>query len=413
VYSFDLGGVLSYTFPAYSDVFCSIPEMKRYDYFRRLLGSTVLALLLILTVKQAWAISPSDTSTAVNNAAMKLVQFCVDPKGGLDDHAVATLVDYVLSSKQERQTPLPKSMDATGAYYEFDTRITFPRFVEYTYNPLIPATFTRPSSVRYSFWVAPRGSGQHLPENWKPVPLAGPPLIIHSMQRESDTPDLNTGVYHEYDLKRTLIMVNHKGSQALISISKQVSKSDVGKKGVILGDDNDWNYYYSGEPGSPKTGLGWVKTYIYDYFSVGVYVESGTAQSMVRTGVFQWLRAGWTGINFVKPNHILNGMERFARNSKLILESPRLPAPTHIISAYQSLSTMPPADLLAKYTALQQTQRASAIRAGKIAKGREEEVSFTDTPKEQMVEELILEYLKTSLGRPTLLGKQSPLPPNM
>jgi hypothetical protein len=208
-------------------------------------------------------------------------------------------------------------------------------------------------------------------------------------------------------------MVNHKGSQALISISKQVSKSDVGKKGVILGDDNDWNYYYSGEPGSPKTGLGWVKTYIYDYFSVGVYVESGTAQSIVRTGVFQWLRAGWTGINFVKPNHILAGMERFARNSKLILESPRLPAPGHIISAYQSLSSMQTAELLAKYTALQQTQRASAVRTGKIAKTKEEEVSFADTPKEQMVEELMLEYLKTTLGKPTLLGKQSPLSPNM
>ena len=75
------------------------------------------------------------------------------------------------------------------------------------------------------------------------------------MQRESDTPDLNTGVYHEYDLKRTLILLNHKGRQVLVSLSKQIDKSDVGKKGIILGNDNDWNYYYSGEPGFTRPAL--------------------------------------------------------------------------------------------------------------------------------------------------------------
>ena len=388
--------------------------MKRYDYFRRLLGSIVLALILILTIKQAWAVSPSDASVPVTEAAMKLVQFCLDPKAGLDEHAAAALVDYVLTSKQEKQNALPKSMDATGAYYEFDTKITFSRFVEYNYNPLIPAIFTRPSSVRYSLWGALKGKSQQLPEYWKPAAPGSPPVIVHSMQRESDTPDLHTGVYHEYELKRTLILVNHKGSQALISVSKQMGRSDVGKKGVIVGNDNDWNYYYSGEPGSPKTGLGWVKTYIYDYFSVGVYVESGAQQAMVRTGVFQWLRAGWTGINFVKPSHILDGMERFARSSKTILESPRLPVPNQIISAYQSLSSMPAGDLLAKYTALQQSQLTAAIRTGKIGKAKgEEEASHAGTPRDQMVEELMLEYLKTTLGKPTLLGKQPPLPANM
>jgi hypothetical protein len=230
------------------------------------------------------------------------------------------------------------------------------------------------------------------------------------MQRESDTPDLNTGIYHEYDLKRTLILLNHNGSQVLVSISKQVSKSDVGKKGVILGNDNDWNYYYSGEPGSPKTGLGWVKTYIYDYFSVGVYAESTTTPTMVRTGIFQWLRAGWTGFNFVKPAHILVGMERFARISKTILESPRLPAPNQIISAYQSFLGMPADELIAKYSALQHAQRALAVRTGKISGSKGEEASFAGTPKEQMVEELMVEFLKMTLGKPTLLGKQSLLP---
>jgi hypothetical protein len=367
-------------------------------YFRPVAGCLLLALLLILLHQPVAASSPTDDLSPVTAAAMKLVQFCIEPKNGLDEQAVATLVDHVLSSKQDREYALPTSLECTGAYYEFDTKIAFPRFIEYSYNPLIPAVITRPSSLRYSSWTAPRGETQTLPNSWKPATPAGVPIVIQSMQHESDTPDLNSGVYHEYDLKRTLILLNHKGHQVMVSVSKQINTSNVGKKGIILGNDSDWNYYYSGQPGTPMTGLGWVKSYIYDYFSIGVYVD--TAPPMVRTGVFQWLRAGWTGINFVKPSHILGGLKRFARDSKLILESPRLPAPNQMISTYQLLSNMPAADLIKKYAALQAAQRSLAIQLGKISKSDgEEQLSFANTPKEQMVEELMLEYLKTTLGR--------------
>jgi hypothetical protein len=363
-------------------------------------GCLLLVLLLILVYRPVPALSATEGSSAINGAAMKLVQFCAEPKIGLDEQAVATLVDHILSSKQDREYALPKSLDCTGAYYEFDTKIAFPQFIEYSYNPLIPAVITRPSSMRYSFWTTPRGETQKLPNSWKPFPPAGLPVVIQGMQHESDTPDLNSGAYHEYDLKRTLILLNHKGRQVMVSLSKQINTSDVGKKGAILGDDNDWNYFYSGQPGTPKAGLGWVKSYIYDYFSIGIYAESSTAPPMVRTGVFQWLRAGWSGINFVKSSHILGGLKRFARDSRLILESPRLPAPNQMISAYQGLSNMPAGDLIKKYAALQQAQRSLAMQLGKISKFEgEEQLSFTNTPKEQMVEELMLEYLKTALGK--------------
>ena len=369
-------------------------------YFRPVAARILLALLLILLHQPVVASSPTDDLSLITDAAMKLVQFCIEPKVGLDEQAVATLVDHVLSSKQDREYALPKSLECTGAYYEFDTKIAFPRFIEYSYNPLIPAVITRPSSLRYSSWTAPRGETQKVPNSWKPAPPSGVPVVIQSTQHESDTPDLNSGVYHEYNLKRTLILLNHKGRQAMLSVSKQIGTSNVGKKGVILGDDSDWNYYYSGQPGTPMTGLGWVKSYIYDYFSIGVYAESSTAPSMVRTGVFQWLRAGWTGINFVKPSHILRGLKRFARDSRLILESPRLPAPNQMISTYEGLLNMPAGDLIKKYAALQQAQLSLAIQLGKISKSEgEEQLSFANTPKDQMIEELMLEYLKTALGK--------------
>jgi len=234
----------------------------------------------------------------------------------------------------------------------------------------------------------------------------GRPTIIRGLQRDAITPDLTTGVYYEYDLNRTFILLNHKGRQTLITVSKQINISDVGKKGVILGNDDDWNYYYSGEPGSTKTGLGWVKSYIYDYFSVAVYVETGSSPSMVRTGIFQWIRAGWSGVNFVQTQHIIKGIKRYAKNSKSILESPNLPAPNQIASAYQRLSSLPQSDLLGKYAALQQARRSLAVQSGKIETNKiKRQDSYAGTPKEQIVEELMLEYLKVALGKPSLLGK--------
>jgi hypothetical protein len=315
-------------------------------------------------------------------------------------------VDYVLGPKPSKEVDLPKLKEAPGAYYEFETRVNFSSFLQYSYTSQIPLVLTSPSCLRYSLWTDLQGESQKLPGSWKLVPPAGKPVIIRGLQRDGITPDLNTGAYYEYNLKRTLILLNHKGRQAFISISKQIDISDVGKKGFILGNDDDWNYYYSGEPGSAQTGLGWVKSYIYDFFSVGVYVESGIASSLVRSGVFQWIRAGWSGVNFVQTGHIIKGEKRYARNLKTIMESPNLPMPNQIFSTYQRLSALPPSDLAERYAALQQARQSLAVLSGKIETNEIKKDSSVNTPKEQIVEELMLEYFKTTLGKSSLLGKK-------
>ncbi len=385
--------------------------MTRQLYCRKIFTFVIFALLLVALYKPVAALSPGDPPSPVIDSANHLVRFCIDPKVRLNDEAIGTLVDYVMASKEKHEYPLPKSREA-GAYYEFDTKTQFPRFINYSYSSLIPQVMTRPSSLRYSVWTSPGGGTQRLPDTWKPVPPGGAPVVVRGFQRDANSPDLHTGVYHEYDLKTTLIHLNHKGRQVLVSVSKQIKQSNVGKKGVILGNDSDWTYYYSGEPGTPKAGLGWVKSYIYDYYSVVVYVESGSAPAVVRTGIFQWLRAGWSGINFVQSNHILGGIQRFARNFRMILESPRLPAPQQVSVVYQSLLSLPPDDLTERYAALQHTLRVSAAKIGKISKAAvDDRLSFAGTPREQMVEELMLEYLKTILGKPTVLGKHFSLAP--
>ena len=71
-------------------------------------------------------------------------------------------------------------------------------------------------------------------------------------------------------------------------------------------------------------------------------------------------------------------------------------------------------DLKKQYAAFQRAQRHSAVQIGKISKsGLDEQVSLADTPKKQMVEELMVEYLKMTLGKPTPVVKQFSLLPSI
>jgi len=344
---------------------------------------------------------------SINEAAAHLVQFCVNHKTNLDEGAVAVIVDHVLAEKSQKnkEKSLPEAQKCTGAYYEFDAKITFSRFMEYSYTAQIPGVITRPSSLRYSIWQSSREGGHPLPTSWKTVPSGGEPVILRGKQHDSNTPDLTTGVYYEYDLQRTLILLNYKGRQVLISISKQTGPSNVGEKGFIIGQDSGWTYYYSGQPGSAKAGLGWVKSYIYDYFSIGVYAELNQGNAGVRMGAFQWIRAGWSGMNFVQPKHVLDGIKkRFARDTLVILESPQLPEARQIALAVQSFSAMPSDDLNKKYTILQQAKKKAAFRAGQISQAEvDEALPMQNISKEQMIEELMLEYLKLVFGKQVLI----------
>jgi len=369
----------------------------------------IVSLLIALTNQQAQAsVSPLNSDSPVPVAVMKLVSFCNNPKVGLDLQAVTTLVDYVLEPKALKEAALPKIQDATGAYFESNIKVSFADFINYSYNSTIPAAVTSPSSLRYSRPLNSPGNTKKVPGNWILPAPGGSPVIISELLRNGNTPDQTTGVYYEYDVKRVLILLNHKGRQVLITISKQVDVSDVGKKGFILGSDDDWNYYYSGEPGSAKLGLGWVKSYIYNFFSVGVYINSGSSPPMVRSGFFQWIRAGWSGVNFVQTQHVIKGMKRHDRNSKAILESPNLPASSEITSAYKRLSTMPQSDLTKRYAVLQQARQSLALQRGKIKTDDiKKQNDYFNVPREQIIEELMVEYLKLALGKP------SPIPQNI
>ncbi len=61
-----------------------------------------------------------------------------------------------------------------------------------------------------------------------------------------------------------------------------------------------------------------------------------------------------------------------------------------------------------RYSELQKAQQSMAAQTGKVGNpGKNGNGSPNHVPKEQMVQELMLEYLKICLGKPSLVGKNS------
>ena len=213
---------------------------------------------------------------------------------------------------------------APSAYHEFDIHRPLSQILQLTYNPDIPAVVTMPASIRLSHWTDIDTPEHSLPKLWETLPVLKAPQFITGVEHIVNSPDQHSGAYFEYDLYRTLILLRHEGRPVLISLSRQKDVSDVGKKGLIIGADDNWDYLYTGQAGVSYAGLGWVKSYMYDSYSVSFYIETDAALPTVRFGVFKWMRAGWAGINLARPPHIFRGLKRFANNFKTVLENPRL-----------------------------------------------------------------------------------------
>jgi hypothetical protein len=163
------------------------------------------------------------------------------------------------------------------------------------------------------------------------------PKIIKGIEYVVNTPDLVSGAYYGYDQDRTLILFKYCGKKVMVSLSKQRGKSEVGKKGLVLGTDEDWEYIYTGQPGLTKSGLGWVRSYMYDSVGVAVYYEIESRRPLVRVGLFRWVHAGWANINMVKRHHIFNGIQRFAKSFQKVIEYAHLPQDDELADIYSQI----------------------------------------------------------------------------
>ena len=255
-----------------------------------------------------------------------------------DPGRIAPLIAHV-RAQGDASGGLPRYDDAPGAYQGFAINQPMQRLLRYLYNPEIPQELIKPFSIRSSVWTTP-GSALEQRRLWAdPWP---PPktVIVRGEQFDRTTADLSTGGCYGMRLQRVLVFFPDEG--ALLSVSVQPEPSEVGTKGYLVGRDEDSRYVYSDEEGLTRAGLGWVSSRIQTNVSIGVYLDEGKG---VRCGVFQWMRAGWSGLSVIKESHIKDSLVRYRQRIGAVLHAPDLPAPEELELLFRTLDGKSDADL--------------------------------------------------------------------
>lgn len=326
-----------------------------------------------------------------------------DPTAASPKAALETLAD-ITQAQGPAERDLPSMSGARGVALRDTVKSPLSRILQYAYNPEVPAYLVLPSVVRVSHWYPGSDILNLATPLYEQLPAPAEPLILRGREYEEITPDTNSGGYYQYNLKRMLALFQHEGRNVLVSVSRQDGESEVGKKGVVL-DDAKWNYFYSGEDGLTTGGIGWMDTYMYDSWSVAVFVEQpdGTTTNMV----FKWLRAGWAGMNVVQASHIMGGCKRFALAFRSVIESSLLPAASQLADKARELMALSEGELDRRikdysrelerlwkdHPTLSRRSFAAIVKDGGYAKTMNHE---------ERVGTLLLEYLKSQILGPSI-----------
>lgn len=329
-----------------------------------------------------------------------------------DVQKVSGLLDFVVSEKGGETSLDPGNREnATGAYFFSDVKAPLSKVIKYAYNPKIPAHVTLPSVIRLGGWqVKPTGPVANL---WEKIGDVKVPLVVRGIEYEEITPDMTTGAYYRYDMDRLMVLLKYRGKAFFISVTRQINPSTVGKQGVIIGPDTDWNYFYSGQKGLNKAGLGWVSSYMYDASSVSILFEPGASKTQTRFATFKWLRAGWGGINMVRQENIIEGCRRFASGFKKVMESPQLPEAERLIEMSAGIKNLSDQDLTARLQpigkALQKLSRTDpGLSRDDFREMIESGKYLREMNREGQENLLMSELMKFTIGKPSFLDR-SPL----
>ena len=318
---------------------------------------------------------------------------------------INNLLAFMESSKDPGAVYITEpALGSPSGYYEFDIRQNFGHLLKYTFNPNIPSYLMTPSSTRLSRWEQVQHPGERLPAWWESLDQLNAPRMVRGVEFVENTPDMVSGSYYGYHLYRILILFKANQRNVIISVSKQNGLSEVGKKGYVLGVDDNWDYFYSGKPGLTIPGLGWVRSYMYDSYGISIYYELDAAAPLLRCGIFRWVRAGWSRINAVKKHHIHDGITRFAKSYKEIMEHPDLPGIDQfgrVYSKVNALSEEALRDRIKIYLGILQNRYGSEYRPSRAMSPLvfQDKSPWFQMTAEAMQSALMLEYLKAALGK--------------
>lgn len=364
----------------------------------------------ILLLFCAWIVQPKpcEGSERIPDTLLPGIEHLyalVDDTGNhsFDAGILGPILDFVCADKaQEGYTP-PELKGWTGAYIDFPIETTLARLIRYAYNPEVPAWTMMPNSVRLTRWTEVEGAQQPLPRLWEALGDLGDPIIVRGIEHEVITPDENFGGYYAYDLDRTLILYSHDSRQVLISLARQRGRSQVGEKGVVVGEDRDWTYFYSGIKGLTPRGLGWVDSHIDDSFSITLYVESPEGDRLTNA-LFKWMGAGWFGLDMITTGPVERGLRRYASSVRETLESAAFPEPETLATVFADYCSLSDVELRGEMLPRIHLFRDATARGEALArrefsalvKGGDYLSSMT---REEMIADLMIAYVRKRMGK--------------
>jgi hypothetical protein len=386
------------------------------SYMKRLMSLCKPKRIILMIVGAIFLILPAQSWADKNSEEVKISQSIypglhhfldlVDPEKNVsfDPGLVAKVMEFIGSPKDEALYFADDVLDMSSAYHEFDSHTDLQKISDYAFNPDVPCIATMPSSVRLFHWLDEKGQRRHTPQVNRYLGNLDTPVVEKAQQYVEITPDTHSGAYYGYNLNQTLIVFKYRQRKVLITVSRQTDVSSVGKKGYVLGADDDWDYFYSGKKGLTIPALGWVSSYMYASSAINIYYEMEAGSSTVRCAMFKWLRAGWSGINMVKRKHIYSGLKRFAKPFKQIMEDPALP-PVEVLAAdFSRIRKFSDDTLRSKmntYSHILKRRYNGDNHNGKkrLAKLLEDRDHWSGMSRDEMEAALVIEYMKAVIGK--------------
>jgi hypothetical protein len=327
-----------------------------------------------------------------------------DKDGAFDAQRIEPFMRFLLSPKPaDSLYTTGDSFDAPSAFHEYSIHTGVKEIVDYTLDDDIPSYFFWPSSLRLSRWTRVDGGDRQFGRLKAASNGLNAPFILKGAEHIAITPDQHTGAYYTYDVDKMIILSPFKSGRVMITIYMQQAPSAVGKKGWVLGNDDEWSYLYTQDKGLSLNGLGWVNTYMYDSFGITVYYQPDAEIATLTCGTVSWVKAGWSGINMVKPKHIHKGLVRVATAFKDIIENPRLPEPATLAETF-SKSKSVPTPTLREYArdyldGLEQRIASSETLSNKLNGAFDNQTLVEQMTRDELYAVLALDYFKKILGR--------------
>ncbi len=320
-----------------------------------------------------------------------------------DGRHIEPLMAFLLAPKPtDARYRADDSFDAPSAYNQFTVHTGVQRITDYILDADIPSFFFWPSSLRLSRWTRVDGGDQQFDRLRSTSNGLKSPFILKGAEHITITPDQHTGAYYSYDVDRMVILGPYQTGKIMINVYRQQEPSAVGRRGWVLGKDEEWSYLYTRDKGLNLKGFGWADTYMYDSFGITVYYQADPAKQVVTCGTVSWVKAGWAGINMVQSKHIHRGLVRVADAFTAVMEDPRLPEPAQLAETFSKSKDLPTPTLRAYakdyFSGLERRIASSESLLKKVGSKFDSRILLEQMTRDELYAALALDYLKKLLG---------------